>query len=818
MPIIQIQHVPGQPKERVELPAGTIFYDWLVGRNFFSDVLIVVNGVELGDDAELAFQLNEMHSIKIFSQPKGVIGKVLSPAFKLVQKVLGFLMPKQSFSAADTNAKESPNNRLTGQTNVARTYQARPDVYGRVRAYPDLIQESLFEYDNNLKYVTEWMNFGLGSYTVEDVRYSESSIGALAGASYEIFQPGQAIPLIYEGFAFDDVDGQELPGPNESADSPYQTATATSVIAGTYAGGQISVQIRKQAEFDYFYNLNRPHPVSFVINVTYTTAVGPVTRDVTINADLFDAKITSDGAVVNPQQFYTFYFNNLTGSDASVIPQNATFNTTKFILNDNRVVIVGPVYAPLPGSQLWVHLQAQLAEDEAAEITIDIWRIDDENEEVDGTSQTFKTALASGDKTDTYYQTYKITPTAGYGRYALSFYRTNNSSDQNIAKVEAVHSINVRQNEVHPDDTLVRVTVRATEQATSLRERKYNALITRHTISYSLVTGRVDYSLRPSRSFADAVSHTWLIMGEQPVSTIDLYELYRISVNISPAEYGYFDYTFDDEDISLGARIETICNVSRVIAYWDQGVLTFSRDEKRSTQAAVFNRANMVAEEFRITYDMRMPGQYDGVEVEYVNPATNKKAYIRYRVTDSGIVEEAAQTPLKITLKGCRNTAQARDRSRLEAMRLFYSRIRMSCKVLADGEYVSPGDLIVVADTYDTNQQAGYIVSRSGNNFETSERINWQGEMYVLVSDSLGNPTARYRASRRPDTDFGFTAAIPQVQLNIYDGYNVQSPSRYVIATAEELDGTQWTVTEKKPNSDGTTSLTLAEYNDLIYS
>lgn len=818
MPIIQIQHVPGQPKERVELPAGAIFYDWLVSRDFFSDVLIVVNGVELGDDAELAFPLNEMHSIQIFSQPKGVIGKVLNPAFKLVQQVLGFLMPKQSFSAADTNAKESPNNRLTGQTNVARTYQARPDVYGLQRAYPDLIQESQFEYKNNLKYVTEWMNFGLGTYTVEDVRYSESSIGALAGASYEIFQPGQVIPVIYEGFAFDDVDGQELPGPNESSGTPYQTATATTVVSGSYAGGQIGVTINKQADFDYFYNLQRPHPVSFVINVTYTTAVGPVTRDVTINADLFLAQISSDGAVVNPQQYYTFYFNNLSGSDASVIPQSAIFNTTKFILNDNRVVVVGPVYAPLPGDELWVHLKAQLGEGEGGSVVIELWQVDDENNEITGTSETIKSEFAPAPKTDTYYLTQKIIPAAGYGRYALSFYRPDNSNDQSILTVDAVHTVRVRENEVHPDDTLVRVTVRATEQATTLRERKYNALITRHTISYDMATGQVDYSLRPSRSFADAAAHTWLVMGEQPESTIDLYELYRIANSISPVELGYFDYTFDDEDVSLGARIETICNAARVIAYWDQGVLTFSRDEKRSTQAAVFNRANMVADEYRLTYDMRMPGQYDGVEIEYVNPATNKKAYIRYRVTESGIIEQEAQTPLKITLKGCRNTTQARDRARMEALRLFYSRIRMACKVLADGEYVSPGDLIVVADTYDTNQQAGYIVSRSGNNFETSERINWQGDMYVLVSDYLGNPTARYRAYRRSDTDFGFAAAIPPVRLNIYDGYNVQSPSRYVIATTEELDGTQWTVTEKKPNSDGTTSLTLAEYSDLIYS
>lgn len=818
MPVIEIQHVPGQPRERVELAVGSSFYEWLVTRDFYSDILIVVNGVELADDAELDFPVSHLHRIQIFSQPKGVIGKVLNPVFRLVQSVFSFMMPKTGFAtAADSNVKESPNNRLTGQTNVARTYQARPDIYGQVRAYPDLIQESMFEYRDNLKYITEWMNFGLGRYTVEDVRYSESSLISLAGASYEIFQPGQVIPVIYEGFSYDDVDGQELPGPNESTDAPSETATATTVVAGTYAGGQISVKIKREATFDYFYNLRKPHPVSFIVNVTYNTAVGPVTRDATITADLFNATLTSDGAVVNPQQFYTFFFNNLSGTDASQIPESAAFNTTKFILNDNRVITVGPVVAPLAGEQLWVHLQAQLGEGDFASANIDIWQVDEDNNEIPGTSEHLTVSFNAAVKTDYYYQTLKIIPAAGYGRYALSFARTNNSNDHSVMKLEAVHSVHVRQNEVHADDTLVRVSVRATEQATSARERKYNALITRHTISYNQSTGRVDYTLRPSRSFADAVAHTWIVMGGQPDATIDLYELYRIAGSISPAELARFDYTFDDEDVSLGARIQTICNVARVIAYWDQGVLTFSRDEKKTTPAAVFNRANMVAGDFRLTYDVRMPGEYDGVEIEYVSPSTNKKAYIRYRISENGITEQEAQNPLKISLLGCRNTVQARDRALVEVRRLLYSRIQMACRVLADGEYVSPGDLVIVADTYDTNQQAGYVVARTGNDFETSERINWAGEMWVLVSDYLGNPTARYRASPRLDTAFGFTAALPEVQLNIYDGYNVQSPSRYVIATTEELDGTQWTVTEKKPNADGTTSLTLAEYSDLIY-
>lgn len=825
MALIEIQRFPGTPKERYRVPNGTLFYDWLAANDatFHRDLLIIRNGVKLSDDDELAFELSELDVIQIFDQPKGIVEDILSPIFKVVGQVFSFLAPKPAIANTGGNSVDSPNNSLTGQTNTARVYKAKPDIYGQIRSFPDLIQESLFEYvrqsenDGGLKYVTEWMCVGIGKYDYESVRYSESSLGSMAGAEYQFYQPGETIPTINEGYSFDDVDGQEIPGPNESDNFPVETASANTVVSGNYAGGQISMKIVKQTEFDYFMGLVLPHAVTFTINVTYNTSTGSVTKDALFSGVLISAVETNDGAVTNPVSWYTFTMNQLSGPPD--IPAGAKINTTKFILNDNEALVVGPFFSPVESRELWLHTQSSLGGGDYTDWKVVIWKIDDNYNQIPGTQQTFVYHQGTPHDSDSevFYRTDKIRPAGGFGKYAINFQRTNNSNDHSILKVEEIHAVNVRSNVVHPTDTLVRVKVRATENALGSRERKYNALVTRHTISYNLNTQKVDYTLRPSRSFADAVAHTWLIIGQQPVSSIDLYGLYSIAESLPDERLGYFDYTFDDENDSLGDRVQAICNAASVVAYWDDGVLTFTRDQKVDYPAAVFNRANMKTDEYKMTYEATLPGGYDGVQVSYVHPTTNNKTYINYRVLNGAIVEQEAENPNKLEIVGFRNEYQARERAMREVKRLIYSRVKMNAKVFEDG-IIQVGSVIQMPDIYDSNQQQGYITGRAGNNFDTSEPITFSGSMYVLVTDSLGNPTLRYPASPRTDTKYGFTAAIPNIQLNIWNGDTVQLPSRYLIATVEELDSQLWTVNSIKPNTDNTVSLTVSEYSYSIYS
>lgn len=826
MPVIEIQRVPGMPKDRAVVEAGTVFYDWLTQESFHRDIRINVNGKELQPEEELGFVLQENDRVVIFDQPKsgGLIGTILNPLehlnpIKFTQKVLSGLMPKANAGAAGGNSKTSPNNSLKGQTNIARNGEAKPDNFGQVRSFPDLAQESLFEYISNLKYITELMVFGLGKYDVTSVRFSESNLGSMAGASYTIYQPGDSIPVVNEGYQFDDVDGQEVPGLNESGDFPVETATANTVISGVYAGGQIAMKIVKQASFDYFADLTFPHPVTFTINVTYPITGGTRTEDVTLSGRLIQFQETNDGAVVNPTYYYTFTFDRLNGPAIPI--QDATINTTKFILNDNAALIVGPFFSPIASSQLWLHTQSGLGGNSETNWKVTIWKVDDSNNQIPGTEQvfTYRQTTPHDYMSETFNRTDKLIPAGGYGRYAITFQRTDNSSDASKLQVEEIHAVNVRTNVVHVEDSLVMVKVRATENATSGRDRKYNALITRHVISYNMATQQVDYTLRPSRKFADIALFNWLVVGQQPVSSIDIFGLYQIQAEIDAIDprLGYFDYTFDDEDVSLGSRMETICDAASVSVYDDNGVLSFTRDSRKTSAATIFNRSNTKPEGYSLSYDMTLPGGYDGVEVQFRNPDTNKQDFVRYRISGSSIIEGSPAKAKKFEMLYVRNRFQADERALRECKRLIYSRMTMAITAMADGEWVNIGDMVQVPDTYDTNQQAGYIVSRVGNDFETSERINFSGTMFVQVTDSTGATTARYQASPRTDTAFGFTAAIPDIELNLFDGVDVQSPSRYVIATSQELDAGQWTITARQPDGKGSTALTLAEYSDLIY-
>ncbi|MFI2861885.1 host specificity factor TipJ family phage tail protein [Klebsiella aerogenes] len=822
----ELQRLPGAPKQYGTTAPGTELIALLDSLRLHNNVKVRLNGRELNDDFDLSFKLRAGDVVAVFDQPEsgGLIKTLLNPVehlnpIRFTKKVMSGLTGQQTASSPSISTGESPNNDATGQTNRARLYKGRPNIYGQCRVYPDLIQQALFEYIDNNKYITEWFEVGFGKYTISSVRYSESNLGSLAGASYQIFDPGVTIGTIDVGYQFDDVDNEEVPGLNESEDFPAQTATTTAPTAMLIESNQLKATVLSNDDnFSYFAALAVPHPVTFVINATWNAGGGPVTRNVTGSGNI----VYSESYIGEDTQSYTtFYLGDMTG-EVTTLPADATLNLTLFTLNDQTPLVIGPSVSPLESTQIWVHVMVQLgATSGTSRYRIRFWKVDDNNNQIPGTAEQYDYFFDNDFQVTTRYfrTTHKFSPAAGTGRYAVTIERLDNSNDGNVVTLMAIHAVNTRANVVYPEDTIARVTIKGSNNSNSNREQKYNMLAQRHTISYDRTTGQIDYTLRPSRSFADAALHEWIVIGKQDVSSIDVATLYAIADSITVPELGYFDYTFSDEKLSLGERIRTICNAARVDGNNIGDVLTFWRDEKVSYPDAVFARSNMFFDEYKVSWQMSLPGGYDGVTVDYVDPLTNKKSYVYLQIDAGGIreVEDATVNASQISLDGCRNRTQAVDRAWLEAQRLLYSRMSMTVKVL-ETEQVVRGAVVQCPDMYDNRQQNGYLTGRNGDIFTTSERIDFSfGDMWVVMNDSLGNFRGRWRAYPVSGTAKAFQAAADAFDLNIYNGADCQVASRYFIATDSELNSTIWRVETAKPNGDYTQTLTLSEYSDSIY-
>lgn len=819
----EVQRLPGAPKERGTVNDFTPLITLLETLKLHNSVVVRLNGRRLEDDFDIGYRLRPGDLVTVFDQPEGGVGKLIGSILKPVGKILTGAMKLLGMSAkvgsVSAATGDSPNNDVTQQTNRARLYKGRPNIYGEQRVYPDLIQESMFEFIDNDKMVTEWMEIGYGYYGVSSVRYSESSLVAMAGASYQIFQPGEVIGEIIQGYAFDDVDGQELPGTNEATTDITNQATTNTLLSGAFSGGQFYAKIDKANDFDVFHDTPKPFAVTVTVNVTYNTASGSVTKDINVTANLFQSEISDDGGLIDPKEYYEFWFNSLGGTDIATLPADTVVNGTLFTITQYGTIAVGPFFAALAGDQLWIHLYANEGGGYDGPARLTWWQVDEDNDQIPGTEESMEVNVHNdGQNQDYIYRTYKITPAAGPGRYAFKGERTNNSANDSVLYLSGAHAVTVRQNVVYPDDTIVRVTRRQTETQTVATDPKYNCLAHRKTIGWT-PGGGIDYTLRTSRSFADAVLNEWVMIGKQDPGRLDLASLYAIDAGLSDPRMGYFDWTFSDAAQPLGERIQTICDVARVNFDRIGDVLTFWRDDAVDYPDAVYARSNMFWDEYKVAWTMSLPGGYDGVTLDYTDPSTNKKAYIYLAITSAGISQtvDATVNAKQVSLSGCRDAFQANDRAWLEARKILLSRLTMTVKVL-ESTQVMRGSVVQCPDMYDNSQQTGYLKGRDGDVFHTSEIIDFTaGDMWVVMTDNQGNYRGRWRAYAVDGVPRAFQAAADGFDLNIYDSVNVQSPSRYFVATDSELNSTLWRVDSAKPNGDETQTLSLTEYSAEIY-
>lgn len=123
----------------------------------------------------------------------------------------------------------SSNNELSQRSNQARLNARIPDIFGRVRSYPDLIAQTYTIYKDGIEIEECLMCIGRGYFQILDMRDGDTDVANIAGTSVSVYDPFTSIvgtPIYQVGEAFTElpkfvktsasINGQTIELPNKA--------------------------------------------------------------------------------------------------------------------------------------------------------------------------------------------------------------------------------------------------------------------------------------------------------------------------------------------------------------------------------------------------------------------------------------------------------------------------------------------------------------------------------------------------------------------------------------------------------------------------
>lgn len=731
-------------------------------------------------------------------------------------------------TAAAAARKDSPNNSHQGQSNIARPYQALPMVFGNPRIYPDLISEPIAEYSQNVKFIRQYMSAHMGLGTTNDVKIGDTPFSYFQGANYSKYDPvngAVTLPTYIEGFSVNAVDGQTLIGPNEVNVTPGADvyfifgATMTEnqgAQTATISNAEKTTKLDAlKAEFDA--SGGTPINMTLIYNVEWIDNGNLVFLDTYATCSLVG--FTDNGTT------YSLGFSNFIPRDNSY-PPTATLNPGSLIKEGAGGETVGPLITTRSVEQLWFNFAFRRGLKGTVDVEIKYIEVNAQGDEI-GTLQTIIYSFADNVLDERYYTNKLALPSAGYYKYSVT--RKNdalqNTSTPDTCVLEEVYEINTYTNKVFNKNlTLYETYIPATINPSNQRQSQFNLRPKCEIITYS--GGAINYTPSYSNYFADCLLHLYVSYYGKDPATLDLVGLYQIqdALIAKNPELARFDFTFDDIDTSLDERMDVILQVARVTKWLDGDVYRFIYDGARQPSGLI-TRKDIVSEsqrEHSISYNPQLQSQFDSLQLEYIDPVTNKKAYI-YRSVDAtgAILTTPGGNPKAIKLNGCQRLSQANNRADLEIRKLLYQRETLTDTLLPNGALYDRGDVVYYEEQYNqADLIGGEVLAINGSTVTTSESFLFgAGKTYgVLFTDENGDVSGPFAIAEVANEPFKFTCndlTGVYVRDSIL-GYEVQRGSRYLICELSEVDRSLWVVAEKTGKGRNV-QLNLVNYNSRMY-
>ncbi len=185
-------------QELIDVPDGTLLTDWLIDyygpdgfkvpTEIFSGAIAKNRLIDLSDFDRVNQPITE--NLYVIQRPLG--GSLIVAALSLiaVSVAVSSLVPIPKLPQGERVDKKSPNNSLSGQSNIARPLERVPDIFGTVKSFPDLIAPTTAEFIDNVLFNTDYMCISRGFLDVTEIKSGDTLVSAIVGSSVQLFDPG----------------------------------------------------------------------------------------------------------------------------------------------------------------------------------------------------------------------------------------------------------------------------------------------------------------------------------------------------------------------------------------------------------------------------------------------------------------------------------------------------------------------------------------------------------------------------------------------------------------------------------------------------
>ena len=278
--------------------------------------------------------------------------------------------------------------------------------------------------------------------------------------------------------------------------------------------------------------------------------------------------------------------------------------------------------------------------------------------------------------------------------------------------------------------TTVYTISQATSGAASLKERKFNAYVTR-----KLPVRNPDDTFGPAtaatRNVADIICAMALdpYIGGRQLNELDVPGIYATSADVASyfgfPEAAYFDYTFDQDDISFEEMVQTVAQAVFCTAYRQGSMLKLFFEKETPDSSLLFNHRNKHPGTEVRTVRFGTVDDADGVELDYTDSTGQKQTvYIP--------ADQSATKPKSVERNGVTDSRVATLHAWRLYNRLLYQHTTVEFDATAEASQLVLNERIEIADNTRPDTFDGYVVSQEGLVLELSQPFDNAVDAHVI--------------------------------------------------------------------------------------